>query len=198
MIQRKCVWVKFAGLALAASVWAWASPASAQTAIKIGVVDSYTGFLAGAGDEMDKGISLYVKTHQKDLPPGVPVDLIKRDDTSAPDVGKRLAQELITRDQVNFIAGLVGSPIAAAIAPVAGEAKTPLVIMNAAGAGITRISPYVVRYSFTIWQQAYPLGKWTAKQGWKKSFTAVSDFIPGHDAEGAFTKGFTQGGGQIV
>ena len=79
--------VKFAGLALAASVWAWASPASAQTAIKIGVVDSYTGFLAGAGDEMDKGISLYVKTHQKDLPPGVTVELLKRDDTSAPDVG---------------------------------------------------------------------------------------------------------------
>jgi len=174
-----------------------AQPAAAQ-AIKIGIVNSYTGFLAGAGDEMDKGIYLYVKTHQKDLPPGVTVELIKRDDTSAPDVGKRLAQELITRDQVNFIAGVVGSPIAAAIAPVAGEAKTPLVITNAAGAGITRISPYVVRFSFTIWQQAYPLGKWTAKQGWKKGYTAVSDFIPGHDAEAAFTKGFTDSGGQLV
>jgi branched-chain amino acid transport system substrate-binding protein len=198
MNQRKCVWAKFAALLLAGPVWASAGPALAQTVIKIGVVDSYTGFLAGAGDEMDKGISLYVKTHQKDLPPGVTVELLKRDDTSAPDVGKRLAQELITRDQVNFIAGVVGSPIAAAIASVAGEAKTPFVITNAAGAGITRISPYVVRYSFTLWQQAYPLGQWTVKQGWKKGYTAVSDFIPGHDAEAAFTKGFTEGGGQVV
>jgi branched-chain amino acid transport system substrate-binding protein len=198
MIKRPCVWVKFAGLVLAAAFLAWASPASAQTAIKIGLINSYSGFLAAAGDEMDKGIYLYVKTHEKDLPPGVTVELIKRDDTSVPDVGKRLAQELITRDQVNFIAGVVGSPIAAAIAPVAGEAKTPFVITNAAGAGITRISPYVVRFSFTIWQQAYLLGKWAAKQGWKKGYSAVSDFIPGHDAEAAFTKGFAEGGGQIL
>ncbi len=198
MIQRQCVWVKFAGLVLAAFVCVWANPAPAQTVIKIGLINSYTGFLAGAGDEMDKGIYLYAKTHEKDLPPGVTVDIIKRDDTSAPDVGKRLAQELVTRDQVNFLAGVVGSPIAAAIASVAGEAKTPFVITNAAGAGITRISPYVVRYSFTLWQQGYPLGKWTVKQGWKKGYTAVSDFIPGHDAEAAFTKGFTEGGGQIV
>ena len=198
MIKHPCVWVKFAGLAVATAIWAWAGQASAQTVIKIGLINSYSGFLAAAGDEMDKGIYLYVKTHEKDLPPGVTVQLIKRDDTSAPDVGKRLAQELITRDQVNFIAGVVGSPIAAAIASVAGEAKTPFVITNAAGAGITRISPYVVRYSFTLWQQGYPLGQWTVKQGWKKGYTAVSDFIPGHDAEAAFTKGFTEGGGQIV
>jgi branched-chain amino acid transport system substrate-binding protein len=192
------VWVKFAGLVLAAAFWAWSYPASAQTVIKIGLINSYSGFLAGAGDEMDKGIFLYVKTHEKDLPPGVTVQIIKRDDTSAPDVGKRLADELITRDQVNFITGVVGSPIAAAIAPAAGESKTPFVITNAAGAGITRISPYVARVSFTIWQQAYPLGKWAAKQGWKNGYTAVSDFIPGHDAEAAFLKGFTEGGGHIV
>ncbi len=196
MIRRQCVWVKFAGLVLAAAFWA--CPASAQTVIKIGLINSYSGFLAGAGDEMDKGIFLYVKTHEKDLPPGVTVQIIKRDDTSAPDVGKRLADELITRDQVNFIVGVVGSPIAAAIAPAAGESKTPFVITNAAGAGITRISPYVARVSFTIWQQAYPLGKWAAKQGWKNGYTAVSDFIPGHDAEAAFLKGFTEGGGHIV
>jgi branched-chain amino acid transport system substrate-binding protein len=198
VFQHKSFWVKAVGLVLAAAFWTAAGPVSAQTVIKIGLVNSYTGFLAGAGDELDKGVYLYAKTHEKDLPPGVTVDIIKRDDTSAPDVGKRLAEELITRDQVNFIAGVVGSPIAAAIAPTAGEAKTPLVIMNAAGAGITRISPFVVRFSFTIWQQAYPLGKWTVKQGWKKGYTAVSDFIPGHDAEAAFTKGFTDGGGQIV
>jgi branched-chain amino acid transport system substrate-binding protein len=148
---------------------------------------------------MDKGASLYLKLHEKDLPPGVQVELVKRDDTSSnADVGKRLAQELITREHVAILAGVVGSPIAAAIAPLTAEAKVPLVIMNAVGSAITRISPYVVRVSFTLWQQAYPMGKWAAQQGWKRGYTAVSDFIPGHDAEGGFAKGFTDGGGEMV
>ena len=173
------------------------SAASAQT-IKIGVINSYSGFLAQAGDQMQKGIDLYVKTHEKELPPGVKIELIRRDDTATPDTGKRLAQELIARENVQLLMGIVGSPIAAAVAPLTAQAKVPLVITNAAGVAIPRISPYVVRVSFTIWQQAYPLGQWAAKQNWKTAFTAVSDFIPGHDGEGAFTKGWTDAGMKIL
>jgi branched-chain amino acid transport system substrate-binding protein len=191
---------KFAAAVLALGGMAVAGgmqPAHAQT-VKIGLINSNTGFLAQAGDEMDKGISLYVKTHEKELPPGVKVELIRRDDTAAPEVGKRVAQELITRERVQILLGIVGSPIAAAVAPLTAEAKVPLVITNAAGVAIPRISPYVARVSFTLWQQAYPAGKWAAQKGWKKAYTAVSDFIPGHDAEGGFTKAFTDAGGQIV
>jgi branched-chain amino acid transport system substrate-binding protein len=173
------------------------SAASAQT-IKIGVINSYSGFLAQAGDQMQKGIDLYVKTHEKELPPGVKIELIRRDDAATPDTGKRLAQELIARENVQLLTGIVGSPIAAAVAPLTAQAKVPLVITNAAGVAIPRISPYVVRVSFTLWQQAYPLGQWAAKQNWKTAFTAVSDFIPGHDAEGAFTKGWTDAGLKIL
>jgi branched-chain amino acid transport system substrate-binding protein len=181
----------FAGAAIAALAVAGSTAlASAQT-IKIGVINSYSGFLAQAGDQMQKGIDLYVKEHEKDLPPGVKIEIIKRDDATAPETGKRVAQELITRDHVQLLLGVAGSPIAAAIAPLTQEAKVPLVITNAAGAAIPRISPYVVRVSFTLWQQAYPLGQWAAKQNWKTAYTAVSDFIPGHDAEAAFTKGWT-------
>ncbi|HML13948.1 MAG TPA: ABC transporter substrate-binding protein [Xanthobacteraceae bacterium] len=183
--------------ALAGVALAVGTPAHAQT-IKIGLINSNTGFLAQAGDEMDKGISLYVKTHEKDLPQGVKVELIRRDDAAAPEVGKRVAQELITRERVQVLLGVVGSPIAAAVAPLTAEAKIPLVITNAAGSAIPRISPYVARVSFTLWQQAYPLGKWAAQKGWKKAYTAVSDFIPGHDSEAAFTKAFTDAGGQVV
>src|ERR1700738_4987130 len=182
-----------AGVAVAVG----AAPGRAQT-VKIGLINSNTGFLAQAGDEMEKGINLYVKTHEKDLPPGVKVELIRRDDTAAPEVGKRVAQELITRERVQALLGIVGSPIAAAVAPLTAEAKIPLVITNAAGVSIPRISPYVARVSFTQWQTAVPLGKWAAQQGWKKAFTAVSDFIPGHDAENAFKKGYTDAGGQII
>jgi branched-chain amino acid transport system substrate-binding protein len=187
-----------AGTALAALAIAGSSiTASAQT-IKIGLINSYSGFLAQAGDQMQKGIDLYVKEHEKDLPPGVKIEIIRRDDAAAPETGKRVAQELITRDHVQLLVGIVGSPIAAAVAPLTQEAKVPLVITNAAGSAIPRISPYVVRVSFTLWQQAYPLGQWAAKQNWKTAYTAVSDFIPGHDAEAAFTKGWTDAGLKVL
>ena len=184
--------------AVALAAVALATPSASAQTVKIGLINSNTGFLAQAGDEMDKGISLYVKTHEKELPSGVKVELIRRDDAAAPEVGKRVAQELITRERVQALLGIVGSPIAAAVAPLTAEAKIPLVITNAAGVAIPRISPYVARVSFTLWQQAYPLGKWAAQKGWKKGYTAVSDFIPGHDSEAAFTKSFTDAGGQIV
>src|SRR6201981_3213559 len=136
------------------AVGAGTPPAYAQT-IKIGLINSNTGFLAQAGDEMEKGISLYFKTHEKDLPPGVKVELVRRDDGAAPEVGKRVAQELITRERVQALLGIVGSPIAAAVAPLTAEAKIPLVITNAAGVAIPRISPYVARLSFPLWQEGF-------------------------------------------
>ena len=174
------------------------APSAAQT-VKVGLINSYTGFVAQPADQGQKGFDLYIKQHEKDLPPGVKIELLRRDDTSNPDVGKRLAQELITRDHVQLLTGIVLSPVATAVAPLTAEAKVPL-LLDIASAGVTipRLSPYVVRISFTLWQQAYPIGKWAAEQGWKTGYTAVSDFIPGHDSEAAFTKAFTDTGGKIV
>jgi len=174
-------------------------PAAAQTIVKVGLISSYSGFVAQAADEAQKAVDLYLKEHVRDLPSDVRLELIRRDDTSNPEVGKRLAQELITRDRVQLLTGIVLSPVAAAIAPLTAEAGVPLLIsIAAAGAAIPRMSPYVARVTVTLWQLGYPIGKWAAEQGGKKGYTAVSDFIPGHDSEAAFTKGFTDGGGQIV
>ena len=190
-------YLRLLGPAALAGLVATAAPASAQ-AVKIGIINSYSGFLAGAGDLMQKGMDLYAKTHMKDLPTGVTIEILKRDDETKPEVGKRVAQELITRDKVNILLGVVGSPTAAAIAPLTNEAKIPFVITNAGGSAITRISPYIARVSFTLWQSGLSMGQWAAKQPGKKAYTLVSDFIPGHDAEGAFSKGFKDGGGEII
>jgi branched-chain amino acid transport system substrate-binding protein len=176
------------------------SPAAlrAQT-VKVGLINSYSGFVAQVADQGQKGTDLYIKEHEKDLPPGVKIELLKRDDTSNPEVGKRLAQELITRDRVQLLYGIVLSPVATAVAPLTAEAKVPLVISYAAaGVSIPRISPYIARVTFTLWQVSYPIGKWAAEQGWKTAYTAVTDFIAGHDAENAFTKAFTEAGGKIL
>jgi branched-chain amino acid transport system substrate-binding protein len=153
-------------------------PSSAQT-VKIGMINSYTGFVAQPADQGQKGADLYVKEHEKDLPPGVKIEILKRDDTSNPEVGKRLAQELITRDHVQLLTGIILSPVAAAVAPLTKEAKVPLVLSYAAaGVSIPRISPYVVRVTFTLWQESYPMGKWAAEQGWKTGFRWPTPISP--------------------
>ncbi len=174
-----------------------ASAAFAQT-IKIGFITSYSGLNGNLGPYMERAVRLYVKLHEKELPPGVKIELLTRDDTGPnPDKARQLAQELVVRDKVDLLAGVIFTPNAMAIAPIATEAKVPFVIMNAGTSVITTRSPYIARTSFTLWQSSYPLGQWAAKK-FKTAYTLVSDFGPGHDSEEAFTKGFTEGGGKIV
>jgi branched-chain amino acid transport system substrate-binding protein len=185
--------------ALAGAVLFGTAGARADTVVKIGVINTYSGPEAQAGEEIDKGIKLYVKEHERNLPPGVKTELIYRDDTGPnPDVAKRLAQELITRDHVQFLTGVIWTPNALAIAPLTAEAKVPFVDMNAAGVTLTRMSPYIVRVSYTLPQLVTPLAQWAAKQGWKRGYTAVPDFSPGQESEAAFSKAFTKAGGTII
>jgi branched-chain amino acid transport system substrate-binding protein len=185
-------------LAVAAAGFALvALPAAADT-IKIGFISSYSGLNGNLGPYMERGARLYLKEHQAELPAGTNFEFLIRDDTGPnPDKAKQLAQELIVRDKVNILAGVIFTPNALAIAPLCTEAKVPFVIMNAGTSVITTKSPYIVRTSFTLWQSSYPLGAWAAKK-FKKAYTLVSDFGPGIDSEQAFTKAFTAGGGEIV
>jgi branched-chain amino acid transport system substrate-binding protein len=173
--------------------------ASLAQTVKVGVINTYSGPLAAAGEQLERGIKLYMKLHEKDLPPGVTIELIRRDDTGPnPEVAKRLAQELITRDKVQLLTGVIWTPNALAIAPLVTEAKVPFIIMNAGTAMITTKSPYIARVSFTLWQSSYPMGTWAAKNGMKSAYILVSDYGPGIDGEAAFTKAFTEGGGTIA
>jgi branched-chain amino acid transport system substrate-binding protein len=189
-MHRTRTWIALAGLALAAA-------AQAQT-VKIGFISSYSGLNGNLGPYMERGARLYLKEHAKELPPGVNVEFLIRDDTGPnPDKAKQLAQELIVRDKVNLLAGVIFTPNAMAIAPLATEAKVPFVIMNAGTAVITTRSPYIARLSFTLWQSCYPLGQWAAKKHWRV-YTLVSDFGPGHDCEDAIVRATKEGGGEVA
>src|SRR5918996_3033723 len=174
-----------------------ASSAFAQT-IKIGFISTYSGLNANLGEYMERGMRLYMKLHEKELPPGVKLEIVVRDDTGPnPDKARQVAQELIVRDKVNLLTGVIFTPNALAMAPLCTEAKIPFVIMNAGTAGITTRSPYIARTSFTLWQSSFPLGQWAAKK-FKTAYTLVSDFGPGHDAETAFAQAFEASGGRVV
>ena len=183
---------------LAAALLA-AMPASAQQTIKIGLIMPYSGQFADTATQMDNAIKLYMKQFG-DTVAGKKIEIIRKDSGGiAPDVAKRLAQELITRDNVDIISGLILTPNALAVGDVSAEAKKFTVIMNAATSIITLKSPYMTRTSVTTPMLNQTLGTWAAtKGGIKKIYTMVSDYGPGHDAEAAFQLGFKEAGGEIV
>ena len=175
-----------------------AAPAFAQGTVKLGLIGEFSGPFAEYGQQMMGGIKAYMKLHG-DTVAGKKIEIIQKDTTGpAPDVAKRLAQELISRDKVDMLIGFGLTPNAMAVAPVATETKKPMIIMNAATSIITTKSPYIVRVSMTLPQVATPMAEWAAKNGIKRVYTAVSDYGPGLDAEAAFIKAFKAAGGEIV
>jgi branched-chain amino acid transport system substrate-binding protein len=186
------------GLVSLAAALAAAAPAGAQGTIKIGVILPYSGQFADPAAQMDNGIKLYLRQYG-DTAAGRKIEIVRKDSGGiAPDVAKRLAQELVVRDNVDILAGFALTPNALAAADVSAQAKKFMVNMNAATAVITTKSPYMVRTSFTVPQLNETLGTWAYKNGARKIFTMVSDFGPGHDGEAAFHKGFKDAGGEII
>ena len=184
-----------------AAVGALALPGAAARAddtIKVGLILESSGPFAAQARQIANGAKAYIKAHG-DTVAGKKIELVFKDvGGPAPDVSKRLAQELVTRDKVQFLGGFVLTPNALAVAPVATQAKVPTIIMNAATSIITTKSPYIARVSFTLSQVAAPLAEWAAKNKIKHVYTLVSDYGPGNDAEATFKKVFTAHGGEIV
>ncbi|WP_428659836.1 ABC transporter substrate-binding protein [Reyranella sp.] len=173
------------------------SVASAQDTVKIGLILPMTGQQASTGKQIDAAVKLYLAQHGTTVA-GKKIEVILKDDTSVPDVTKRLAQELVVNDKVAVLAGFGITPSAMATAPIATQAKVPEVVMAAGTSSITEASPFVVRTSFTLAQSAVPMAEWSVKNGIRKVVTMVSDYGPGIDAEKSFSDKFKADGGTII
>lgn len=184
-----------AGLAIALAA-VGARCADAQDTVKIGLVMPMTGPVAAAGREAVDGAKLYMAQHG-DTVAGKKIELIVKDDQSVPDNAKRLAQELIVNDKVNFFgAGL--TPSAMSMAPLATEGKIPTVVMISGTSVVTARSPYYVRTSFTLGQQSGIMADYAIKNGSKKAVMILSDWAPGAEAGKVFEQNFVKGGGQVL
>ncbi len=194
-MQRRHLAVAGAALALCA-----ATPfAAAQSGkpFKIGFILPMTGQSASTGKQIDAAIKLWQAQNGTTVA-GRKVEVILKDDGGAPDVTRRIAQEMVVNDKVDVLAGFGITPAAFAAAPIATQSKTPMVVTAAATSAITAQSPYIVRTSFTLPQVTVPMADWAAKNGVKKVVTFVADYGPGLDAEKFFKSQFTLDGGQII
>ena len=121
---RYCVRLALLGLSLAMAPGA----APAQNVVKLGMVGEFSGPFAQYGQQMLGGMKAYMKLNG-DTVAGKKIEIVQKDvGGPAPDVAKRLAQELVTRDNVDLLVGFGLTPNALAVAPVATEAKKAMVI----------------------------------------------------------------------
>jgi branched-chain amino acid transport system substrate-binding protein len=147
---------------------------------------------------MQAGIAVYQKQHG-DTVAGKKVEIVVKDVAGPnPELAKRLAQELVVRDKVQVLAGFGLTPLAFAAAPVATQAKVPMIVMAAATSVIPQRSPYIVRTGFTLAQVTAPLAQWAPRNKIRTVVTLVSDYGPGVDAENAFKTAFEKQGGKVV
>jgi len=157
------------------------SAVQAQQTIKIGVILPFSGQFADTGIQLDNGIKLYMQQHG-DTVAGKKIEVIRKDVGGiAPEVAKRLAQELVVRDNVDILAGFALTPNALAAGDVSAQAKKFMVVMNAATSIVTTKSPYMARTSVTLPQ-----------------IDEVFGDGPGIDAETSFIRGFEAAGGKAV
>ncbi len=87
-----------------------------------------------------------------------------------PAQSKALAQELVVKEGVQYLAGFYFTPDAMAVTPILKQGNVPMVVMNAATSSIVTKSPYVVRTSFTTWQTSTPIARVALDKGVKRSF----------------------------
>jgi branched-chain amino acid transport system substrate-binding protein len=181
----------------AAALCLAAASAQAQSTVEIGALLPMTGQQQSTGVQIAAAIRLYM-AQNGDTVAGKRIEVIVKDDGAVAENSKRLAQELIVKDKVNFLVGFGVTPTALAVAPLATEAKIPEVVMAAGTSIITERSPYIVRTSFTLPQSTVIMADWALKNGIKKVVSLASDYAPGIDSEVSFKDTFATGGGQIL
>jgi branched-chain amino acid transport system substrate-binding protein len=184
------------GAAAAAAFGLVTVSAQAQSTVKVGALLPMTGPQQSTGVQISAAMRLYMARHGETVA-GKKIQVIVKDDGAIADNSKRLAQELIVNEKVDFVVGFGVTPTAFAVSPLATEAKIPQIVMAAGTSSITERSPYVVRTSFTLAQSCVSMAQWALKNGIKKVVSMVSDFAPGIDSEKFFKETFIAGGGEI-
>lgn len=185
---------------LAACALIAAGPAAAQSAkLKVGLMLPYTGTYAALGNAIENGFRLYVSEQGGKLG-GREVEFFKVDDESDPAKATDNVNKLVKRDQVDVLVGTVHSGVAMAMAKVAKETNTLLVVPNAGADAVTGplCGPNIVRSSFSNWQPGYAMGEVVAKKGHKKVVTITWKYAAGDESVKGFKEAFEKSGGQVV
>jgi branched-chain amino acid transport system substrate-binding protein len=186
--------------AFAATAGFMSIPAQSQAPkLKVGLMLPYSGTYAALGTAIENGFRLYVAEQGGRLA-GREIEYFKVDDESDPAKATDNVNKLIKRDNVDVLVGSVHSGVAMAMAKVAKDNDTLLIVPNAGAVAVTgpMCGQNIFRSSFSNWQPGYAMGDVAAKRGHKKAVTITWKYAAGDESVGGFKEAFEKGGGQVV
>ncbi|MEX8517690.1 MAG: ABC transporter substrate-binding protein [Leptothrix sp. (in: b-proteobacteria)] len=178
---------------------ACASSTLAQEKIKVGFMLPYTGTYAALGNAIENGFKQYVDEQGGKLG-GKAIEYVKVDDESDPSKAADNANKLVKRDNVDVMVGTVHSGVAMAMAKVAKDNNTLLLVPNAGADAITGplCAPNIFRSSFSNWQPGFAMGKVAAERKIKTAVTLTWKYAAGDESVKGFKEGFEANGGKVV
>lgn len=186
---------------VAAAATVLTSTAIAQSApkLKVGLMLPATGTFAALGTAIENGFKLYVNEQGGKLG-GREIEYVKVDDESDPSKATDNVNKLVKRDNVDVIVGTVHSGVAMAMAKVAKDTGTLLIVPNAGADAVTgpMCAQNIFRSSFSNWQPGFAMGEVVAKKGHKKVVTITWKYAAGDESVKGFKESFEKSGGQVV
>jgi branched-chain amino acid transport system substrate-binding protein len=167
--------------------------------LKVGLMLPYTGTFAALGTAIENGFRQHVAEQGGKLG-GREIEYVKVDDESNPAKATDNVNKLIKRDNVDVLVGSVHSGVAMAMAKVAKDTNTLLIVPNAGADAVTgaMCAPNIFRSSFSNWQPGYAMGEVMAKRGYKKVVSITWKYAAGDESVKGFKESFEKGGGTVV
>jgi len=184
---------------LAGALLATTTLADAEEKLRVGLMLPATGTFAALGTAITNGFKLHVEGNGGKLG-GRTVEFFTVDDESDPAKATENANKLVKRDGVDVLVGTVHSGVALAMAKVARETNTLMIVPNAGADELTGplCAPNIFRTSFSNWQPAFAMGREVAARKHKTVVTLTWKYAAGQQSVDGFKEAFEKDGGKVV
>ena len=175
-------------------------PATAQEKLRIGYISTLSGPQTILGKNQKDGFELGIEALGGKIG-GLDVDVSFGDDQAKPDIGVQLADRMVKRDHVHFVAGVIWSNVLLAVAPMVLDSNVFLLSTNA---GTSPLAGKQCHKDFftTSWQNDQTpeaMGKLMQEAGVKNVYEIAPNYQAGKDILTGFER-YYKGGikGQIL
>jgi branched-chain amino acid transport system substrate-binding protein len=170
---------------------AFAAPVAAQQKVKIGFISTFSGPQGVMGQYMKDSVELALD-HLGRKVGGLEVEMVYGDDQFKPDVGLQVAEEMLKKQQVDFMSGIIWSNVMMAVVPVVTGAGKIMVGSNA-GASPLAGAQCNELYFTTSWnndQTPEAMGKFMQDQGITDVYLLAPNYQAGKDMLAGFKRYF--------
>src|SRR5690242_3191854 len=169
--------------------------------VRVGVFMSTTGTTANFGISSVNGIKMAAdEINAAGGINGKQVELLVQDDRSDPSEAATIVTKFVTQDQVNAVIGEVASSRSLAAAPIAQNAKIPMLTPSSTNPEVTKKGDFIFRSCFIDPYQGAAIAQFAAKTLGAKAAAIMVDRKNDYSTglEKVITETFTKLGGKIV